>query len=98
MSTHTFCFIALMKSVTQNIRGDTERHCLSKEFLSQQKIRHLAQLLQSIIHSYSNTICYWKIAKRRTMDARELHAALRTVFENHCPTSNTTPASCNAQP
>jgi len=28
------------------------------------------------------------------MDAWELHAALRTVFENHCPTSNTTPASC----
>jgi len=33
-------FIALTKSVTQNIRGATERHCLSKEILSQQKIRH----------------------------------------------------------
>jgi len=26
-------------------------------------------------------------------DAWELHAALTTVFENHCSTSNTTPAS-----
>jgi len=33
------------------------------------------------------------IAKSRTKDAWELHAALRTVFENHCSTSNTTAAS-----
>jgi len=26
-------------------------------------------------------------------DAWELHAALRTVFENHCSTSDTTPGS-----
>ena len=36
-----------------------------------------------IISSYSNRICYRKIAKSRTKDAWELHAALRTVFENH---------------
>jgi len=35
-----FCFIALTKSVAQNIRGVTERHCLSKGILSQQRIRH----------------------------------------------------------
>jgi len=35
-----FCFIALTKSVTQNIRGVTERHYLSKAILSQQRIRH----------------------------------------------------------
>jgi len=45
----------------------------------------------SIISSYSNRICYRKIAKSRTRDAWELHAALRTMFENHCSTSNTTP-------
>jgi len=28
-----------MKSVTQNIRDVTERHCLSKGILSQQRIR-----------------------------------------------------------
>ena len=38
----TFCFIALTKSVTQNIRGVTERHCLSTAILTQQRIiRHL---------------------------------------------------------
>jgi len=31
-------------------------------------------------------------SKSRTKDAWELHAALRTVFENHCSTTNTTPA------
>jgi len=36
----TFCFIALTKSVAQNNRGVTERHCLSKGILSQQRIRH----------------------------------------------------------
>jgi len=41
-STDTFCFIALTKSVTQNIRGVTERHCLSKGILSQQRYRHQA--------------------------------------------------------
>ena len=46
-----------------------------------------------IISSYSNIICYRKIAQSRTKDAWELHAALRTVFENHCITSNTTPDS-----
>ena len=39
-----------------------------------------------IISSYSNRICCRKIAWK-------LHAALRTVFENHRSTSNTTPAS-----
>jgi len=33
------------------------------------------------------------IAKSRTKDAWELHAALRTVVENNCSTSNTTSAS-----
>jgi len=49
--------------------------------------------LAGIISSYPNRICYKKIEKKRTIDAWELHAALRTVFENHCSTSNTTPAS-----
>jgi len=34
-----------------------------------------------------------KDAKTRTKDVWELHAALRTVFESHCSTNNTTPAS-----
>ena len=46
-----------------------------------------------IFSSYSKRICYRRIATRRTNNASELHAALRTVFENHCSTSNTTPAS-----
>jgi len=46
-----------------------------------------------IISSYSNRICYRKIAKSRTKDAWELHAALRTVFEKHLLSSNTTPAN-----
>jgi len=46
-----------------------------------------------IIGSYSNRICYRKIAKSRTNDALELHGALRTVFANHFLSSNTTPAS-----
>jgi len=37
---HTFCFIALTKSVTKNIRGVTERHSPSKGILSQQRFRH----------------------------------------------------------
>ena len=98
-SIDTFCFIALTTSVAQNIRGVTGRHCLSKRILSQQ--RYIHKLLQSIyfayeidiISSYSNRICYRKIPKSRTTDAWELHAALRTVFENHCSTSNITPAS-----
>ena len=49
-----------------------------------------------IISSNSNTICYWKTAKSRTKDVWELQAALRTVFENHCSTSNPTPASYDA--
>jgi len=46
-----------------------------------------------IINYFSNGICYRKIAKSRTKDAWELHAALRTMFENNCSTSDTTPAS-----
>jgi len=46
-----------------------------------------------IISSYSDRICYRRIAKSRTKDGWELHAALRTVFENHRSTSKTTPAS-----
>ena len=46
-----------------------------------------------IISSYSNRICYRRIAKSRKKDGLELHAALRTMFENHCSTSKTTPAS-----
>jgi len=46
-----------------------------------------------IFSSYPNRICYKRNAKTRTKDAGELHAALRTVFENYCSTSNTTPAS-----
>jgi len=46
------------------------------------------KLLQSIYFAYkvgiisscSTRICYWKIAKSRTKDVWELHAALRTVF------------------
>jgi len=49
-----------------------------------------------IIRSYSNRICYRKIAKSCANDSWELHAALRTVFENHRSTSNTTPASYDA--
>jgi len=33
------------------------------------------------------------IAKSRTKDAWELHATLRTVFENQCSTSDAIPAS-----
>jgi len=59
------------------------------------------KLLQSIyfayevgsISSYSNGICYRKTANSRTKNAWELHATLRKVFENHCSTSATTPAS-----
>jgi len=87
-------------SVTPNFRGVTERHCLSKGILSRSKDSD-TNILQSInfayevgiICSYSNRICYRKIAKSHTKDGWELHAALRTVFENHCSTSNTTPAS-----
>jgi len=39
-SIDTFCFIEPTNPVTQNVRGVTERHCLSKEILSQQRIRH----------------------------------------------------------
>ena len=46
-----------------------------------------------IISSYSNRICYRKIAKSRTKDAWELHAALRTMFQDHRSTGNTTPVS-----
>jgi len=71
-----------MKSVTPNIRGVTERHCPSKGTFEVGIIR--------LLFKY---ICYRKIAKSHTKDARELHAALRTMFENHCSTSNTTPTS-----
>ena len=92
-------FIALTKPVTQNIRGVTEKHCLTKRILPSKESD--TKLLQStnfayevgVISSYSNRIRYRKIAKSRTKDAWELHAALRTVFENHCSTSDTTPAS-----
>jgi len=39
-SIDTFCFIVLTKSGAQNIKGVTERHCLTKGILSQQNIRH----------------------------------------------------------
>jgi len=39
-STDTFCFIALTKSVAQNFRSVTERHCLSKGILFQRRLRH----------------------------------------------------------
>jgi len=39
-SIDTFCFIALTKSVTQNIWGVTERSCLSRGIHSQRRIRH----------------------------------------------------------
>jgi len=82
------------------LRGVTERHCPSKGILSSSKDSD-TNLLQSInfsyevgiISSYSNWICYRRIAKSRTKDAWELHAALRTVFENRFSTRNTTPAS-----
>jgi len=98
-SIDTFCFIALTKPITQNIRGVTERHCLTKGILPSKESD--TKLLQSryfayevgVISSYSNTICYRTIAKSRTKDAWELHAALKTVFENHCSTNDTTLAS-----
>jgi len=98
-SSDMLSFIALTKSVTQNIRGATERHCLSKESFPSKKSD--TNLLQGtyfshevgIISSYSNRICFWKVAKSPTKDAWELHAVLRTMFENHCSTSNNTPAS-----
>jgi len=37
-----------------------------------------------------------KTANSPTNDAWELHAALRTVIEKHCSTSNTKPASYDA--
>jgi len=97
-SIDTFCFIALTESVTLIIRGVTERHCPSKGILSH--LESNTKLLQSIyfayevdiISSYSNRICYRKIPKSRTRDAWELYADLRTVFDNHCSKSNTTPA------
>ena len=97
-SIDTFFFIAPTKFVTQIIRGVTERHCPSKGILSQHESD--TKLLQSIyfayevgiISSYSDRICYRKIAKNRTRDARELNAALRAMFDNHCSTSNTMPA------
>jgi len=39
-STDTFCFIALTKSVTQNIRGVTETYYLSKGIIFPHRIRH----------------------------------------------------------
>jgi len=36
-SIDTFCFVALKKSVAQNIRGVTERHCVSKGILPSQE-------------------------------------------------------------
>jgi len=100
-SIDTFCFTAITKSVAQIIRDVTERHHLSNGILSQQESD--TKLLQSIcfayevgiVSSYSNRICYRKIAKSCTRDAWELHAALRAMFENHCSTSNTAPASCD---
>ena len=99
-SIDTFCFVALTMSVTQNIRGVTEIHCLSKGILSQQRIRHQALYTEhifryevGIISSYSKRNCYRKTAYSRKKDAWELHAALRTVFENYCSISKTTPAS-----
>jgi len=61
----------------------------------------IIELLQSIYFAYevgiisssSNRICYRKIAKSRTKDTWELHAALRTVFENHFLSSNITHAN-----
>jgi len=96
----TFCFTPLTKSVTPNFRGVTERHCPSKRILSRSKDSD-TNLLQSInfayeegiISSYSNRTCYRRIAESRTKDAWELHAVLRTVFEDRCSTSKTTPAS-----
>ena len=98
-SIDTFCFSALKKSVAHNIEGITEKHCLSEEILSSKESD--TKLLQSIyfayevgiINFYSNRISYWKMAKSRTKHAWKLHAALRTVFKNHCSTSNTTPAT-----
>jgi len=94
-----FCFIVLTMSVTPNCRGATERHWPSKGIFSRSRDSDI-NFLQSInfsceigiISSHSNWICY-RIAKSRTKDGWELHAVLRTVLENHCSTSNTTPDS-----
>jgi len=75
-----FCFIALTKSVTQNFRGVTERHCTWKGSKLLQSMYFAYEV--GIFSSYSNRICYRRIAKSRTKVAWELYAALRTVFEN----------------
>ena len=97
-SIDTFCFIALTKSVTQNIRGVTGRHCLSKEIFSQQ--RYIHKLLQSIYFAYEKTsstlIQIESVTERFLKAAQRMLGSwmgLRTVFENHCSTKNTTPAN-----
>jgi len=43
-SLDTFCFIALTKSVTQNIRGVTKRHCLNP-FLEKNRRQALTEYI-----------------------------------------------------
>ena len=98
-STDTFCFTALTKSVTRNIRGVNGNTAYRKEsFPSKESDTKLLQSIYfayevGIISSYSNRICYRKIAKSRLSVLGSCNAALKTVFENQCSTSNTTPVS-----
>jgi len=48
----------------------------------------------SLLHKILEALL--KTAKSRTKNAWKLHAARRTVFENHCSTSNINPARYNA--
>jgi len=94
-SIDTFCFIALTKSVTQIIRGVTERHYLSKGILSQQEsdIKLLWSMCfvyeVGIVSSYSNRIGYRKIAKAAKgmlgSCMRLLEQCLRTIVQQITP-------------
>jgi len=94
-----FCFIAdrsLLHKILDVWLKDTVYR--KESFPSKESDTKLLQSIYfpyevGVISSYSNRICYVKIAKSRTKDAWELHAALRTVFENYCSTSYTTPAN-----
>jgi len=62
-----FCFVTLTTSVTQNIRGAAERHCLSKGILFNQQDKHYNLYLKIIrLITLINVTKRYQLARKMT--------------------------------
>ena len=84
-SIDTFCFIALTMSVTQNIRGATERHCLSKgTFFNQQDKDYNLYLKIIRLITLINLTKRYQLARKMTNICDLCEFQSFVVHEEHC--------------